>query len=193
MKRRARGGEATREGGAPGARPTLTALPQVRVREATMADLPVIIALRIALLREHERNPLYARLREDAEERAELLFAAQLRSPHEVILLAERGREAVGILRCVDSPGSPLLYPARYGYVSSVYVVPELRRAGVLRRLLRAGAEWAAERGLTELRLHNAADDPVSNAAWQALGFEVVEHVRLRPVAGLLEDEDDDT
>lgn len=134
----------------------------------------------MALLREHAHNAIYGRLRPDAESRAAKLFASQLRSPNEVIFLAEERREAVGILRCIHSSGSPLLDPPQYAYVSSVYVVPKARERGVLRALLAAADEWCVDRGLEEMRLHNAADNPLANAAWDALGFEVVEHLRVR-------------
>jgi ribosomal protein S18 acetylase RimI-like enzyme len=150
------------------------------VRQATGKDLPAILALRLALLREHSHNAIYGRLRPDAEPRAAKLFAAQLQSPNEVIFLAEMGGEAVGVLRCIHSAGSPLLDPPQYAYISSVYVVPRAREQGVLRELLAAADDWCADRGLDEMRLHNAADNPLANAAWEALGFEVVEHLRVR-------------
>ena len=149
-------------------------------RRATATDLPLIVSLRMALLREHAHNTIYRRLRADADVRAAKLFAAQIQSPNEVIFLAEVDGECVGILRCIHSSGSPLLEPAQYGYVSSVYVVPKARERGVLRALLGAADAWCAERGLDEMRLHNAADNPLANAAWEALGFEVVEHLRVR-------------
>ena len=64
----------------------------------------------------------------------------------------------------MDSHGSPLLHPARYCYVSSAYVVPAGRRRGVLRRLLEAVEQWCAAEGLGEIRLHNAADNPLARA-----------------------------
>ena len=153
---------------------------RISVREANAKDLPLILALRLALLREHSHNAIYGRLRPDAESRAAKLFAAQLQSPNEVIFLAEIGREPVGVLRCIHSAGSPLLDPPQYAYISSVYVVPRAREQGVLRRLLAAADDWCADRGLDEMRLHNAADNPLANAAWEALGFEVAEHLRVR-------------
>ena len=153
---------------------------RISVRQATAKDLPSILALRLALLREHSHNAIYGRLRPDAEPRAAKLFAAQLQSPNEVIFLAELGGEAVGVLRCIHSAGSPLLDPPQYAYISSVYVVPRAREQGVLRRLLAAADDWCADRGLDEMRLHNAADNPLANAAWEALGFEVAEHLRVR-------------
>ena len=154
------------------------------VRRATLADLPVVLELRLALLREHGGNRIYRRLRSDAPARAEKLYAAQLQSATEAMFLAQHGREVVGILRCVQSAGSPLLLPSQYGYVSSVYVRPRARRAGVLRALLAAAEEWCAEHGLTEMRLHNAADNPEANAAWAAMGFEIVEVMRVRELGG---------
>ena len=136
----------------------------------------------MALLREHAHNAIYGRLRPDAETRAAKLFAAQLRSPNEVVFLAELDGDTVGVLRCIHSSGSPLLEPAQYAYVSSVYVMPKAREQGVLRALMTAADRWCTDRGLDEMRLHNAADNPLANAAWEALGFEVVEHLRVRPL-----------
>ena len=154
--------------------------PPVTVRPATPDDLPDVVNLRLALLREYRDNAIYGRVRPDARERAERLFAKQLASPHEVIFLARQNGHAVGILRCLHSTASPLLHPAEYGYISSVYVAPELRRAGVLRRLFDEATDWCRRRGLTEVRLHNAADNATANAAWDALGFEVVEVLRVK-------------
>ncbi|HEX8850809.1 MAG TPA: GNAT family N-acetyltransferase [Gemmatimonadaceae bacterium] len=161
---------------------TTSARRGVRVRAATPADLDLVVELRLALLREHGNSPVYARLRPDAPERARRLFAAQLTSPTERIFLAEDERGVVGIIRCVESIGSPLLDPQRYGYVSSAYVRPAARRRGALRALVEAARDWCAERGLDEMRLHSVAGDPGSNAAWDALGFTVVEHMRFARV-----------
>ena len=73
------------------------------------------------------------------------------------ILLAELAGDVVGILRCVESLGSPLLDPARYTYISSVYVRPEARRRGVLRALVSEAERWSRARGLDQMRLHNVA------------------------------------
>jgi ribosomal protein S18 acetylase RimI-like enzyme len=154
----------------------------VSVRVATRDDLPVVLDLRLALLHEHRESPLYGRLRPDARRRAERLYAAQLAAPSEVILLAELGGEAVGILRCMEAQGTPLLLPERYAYISSAYVRPAARRQGVLRALLAAAEGWCRERGLEELRLHNAAENAVANATWEAFGFRAVEVLRARPL-----------
>ena len=152
----------------------------MRVRRATTGDLAEVVSLRVALLREHPDHPVYGRLHRDVDARARDLFAAQLRSDSEIILLGEVDGGVAGIIRCVEMIGSPLLDPPRYAYVSSAYVRPESRRRGILRALLAAGEQWARERGLDQMRLHNVAGSESAEGAWQALGFAVVEQVRVR-------------
>jgi ribosomal protein S18 acetylase RimI-like enzyme len=154
----------------------------VAIRIATPADLEPVLAMRLALLREHAGNAVYGRLRADAPARARELFAGQLASAHEVTFLASLPPDAtpIGILRCMEGRGSPLLDPPRYGYVASVYVQPARRRRGVLRALMDAAVSWSRARGLDELRLHAAADNADANGAWQAMGFAIAEHLRVR-------------
>ena len=153
------------------------------VRPAHLDDLNVIVELRLALLQEYAEHPLYARLRPDVARRAHDLFRAQLLAPHERMFVAERDGVVVGVMRCVDTASSPLLFPERYCYVSSVYVRPSERKRGVLRALVAAADSWCAELGLSEMRLHNASTSAAAQGAWSALGFEVVEQVRRRALA----------
>jgi GNAT superfamily N-acetyltransferase len=155
---------------------------RLTVRPAKLADLDAIVELRLALLREYQDHPFYARLRPEVVQRAYELYRAQLVSAHETIFLAERGGRVVGILRCVETATSPVLLPERYCYISSVYVIPAERKRGVLRTLMAAAEQWCDERGIDEMRLHNSSGSPSARQSWSALGFEVVEEVRSRAV-----------
>ncbi|GAC1655934.1 MAG: hypothetical protein NVS4B3_21140 [Gemmatimonadaceae bacterium] len=153
------------------------------IRRASIADLPVVVVLRLALLREHEANPLYRRLRDDAPARARKLVAAQLRSRDEAMFLAETNgpaRQVVGLLRCIRAQSSPLLDPPHYGYLSSAYVRRPYRRRGVLRALVSAAVGWCELRGITEVRLHSVVESAAANGAWAALGFGPAELLRVR-------------
>jgi GNAT superfamily N-acetyltransferase len=155
---------------------------RISIRRAEPSDLATVVSLRLALLREYGDHPLYADLHPDVVDRAFDLYHAQLIASDERLFLAEMNGEAVGILRAVDVRGSPLMRPERYCYVSSVYVVPSARRCGVMRALVRAAERWCDERGLGEMRLHNASSSRVAATAWSALGFEVVEVVRRKTI-----------
>src|SRR5207245_2469052 len=103
-------------------------------------------------------------------------------SGDQAIFLAEREGNAVGIVRCADVKGSPLLLPERHCYVTSVFVRPGHRRQGVLGALMEHAERWARGRGLTEMRLHNASQSEGARHAWDQLGFEVNEDVRLKHI-----------
>lgn len=150
------------------------------VREASLGDLDAVVELRLSLLREYGDHPLYSRLHPDAHRRAFELYRTQLASANETMFVAELEGSIVGVIRCVDTPSSPLLMPERYCYVSSAYVKPHTRRRGVLTALVDAAERWCDARGISEMRLHNASGVRMAEDTWNALGFEVVEQVRRR-------------
>ena len=154
----------------------------IEVRRATIADLDTVVELRIALLREYAAHPIYGRLHPEAETRARPLFLQQIQSPDQAIFLAEHQDRVAGIVRGVDSKGSPLLMPDRYCYVTSVYVRPDHRRHGVLSALMEQLERWARQRGLMEMRLHNSTLNAATRSAWDQLGFEINEEVRLKQI-----------
>lgn len=151
----------------------------ITVRAARSSDLDTVVALRLALLREHQNNPLFERLHPEAETRARELYRAHLASSDQVILLAQRGAATLGILRCVHALSSPLLLPQAYAYLSSAYVVPSERRTGILQMLFDESVRWCKARGLTEARLYVSVDDDGARAAWSAFGFSAVEELRV--------------
>lgn len=150
------------------------------VRPASLADAAVIVRFRLGLLREHRGHAIYGNVRSDAEARLARTTPMHLASGREITCLALDGRTPVGMLRCLDVRGSPLLTPARYGYIASAYVAPSHRRRGVLKRLVDAAATWARARGLTELRVHATPENAVASTAWEKLGFPTVESLRRR-------------
>ena len=66
--------------------------------------------------------------------------------------------------------------------MSSAYVRPDARRRGVLRALVTEIERWCRARGLDQMRLHNVAGSEAAERAWNALGFAIVEQVRLREI-----------
>jgi ribosomal protein S18 acetylase RimI-like enzyme len=140
------------------------------------------VRFRVELLKEHSGHPVYGRLREDAAERAKRLVPLRLATGREITYLAFEGKTPVGMLRCMESKGSPLLMPSRFAYIASAYVVRTHRRRGILKRLVEAAVTWARARGLTEIRLHSVPDNEASNAAWESVGFRTVEVLRRREI-----------
>jgi aminoglycoside 6'-N-acetyltransferase I len=70
---------------------------------------------------------------------------------------------------CVSSP---------VGFLEGWYVVPQYRRQGVGRALVRAAEAWARGLGCSEFASDTELENTASAAAHRALGFEEVEVIR---------------
>ena len=154
----------------------------VVVRRATVKDLPAIVGLRMALLGEEVRNPLFADPHPDAARRAARLTRTELAARDQVLLMAIRDHDVVGILRCRAIRRSPLVADSRQAVVTTVYVVPSQRRSGVLRALLDAADRWCHRHRLAGMRLQCALTNDAGRRAWASLGFKAAEVLCLRPV-----------
>ena len=155
---------------------------RIVVRRAQPSDLDPVVKMRSALLEDSRGNLAYRRLRRDYAAAARPLFAAQLSDPRCLTLVATIGDDPVGLLRCMLSAPNPLHDPTRHAYVVSVYVVPEKRRLGVLKALVRAADAWCASHDVDEMRLQVGVENKVGNAAWKALGVEAAEILRVRKI-----------
>jgi GNAT superfamily N-acetyltransferase len=144
--------------------------------------VPTITALRLSLLREEGKSPLFARPRADAGARAKQLSESQVVGNHEVVFLAEWRETIIGMLRCVIGRGSPLIIGTRYCLLTSAYVRPAARRRGVLAALVRSAEDWCRSQGLCEMRLHCTVENVGGHAAWAALGFVAAEVLLRREI-----------
>ena len=155
---------------------------RVAVRAATADDVTAIAAMRLALLQEEAENPFFANPHPDSARRTLRLTQSELETQGQVFLLALRGREAVGMLRCRAVQRTPLVAEARQAVVTTAYVVPSERRKGVLRALIAAADQWCQSNDLPAMRLQCSLTNDVGQKAWESLGFQPAEVVYLRDV-----------
>jgi len=85
------------------------------------------------------------------------------------LFYAERDGEIVGLaaFSVLDEYRAAAFGRPR-GWVNSVYVVPELRRCGIARTLMRAGLQWFRARGCVMARLRTSEE---GRPLYEALGF----------------------
>jgi len=140
------------------------------VRPAVAADRAVVHALLTAQLVEHA-------LPADADGIARGIgFALAAHSPA-WLWLAERDGRAVGVFLAnqivsVEKGGWSL-------WVEETYVVPEARRTGVARAMLRAVCDEARRRDLRAVELEVVPTQSAAFALWRALGFTDVHRQRM--------------
>ncbi|HEV8241239.1 MAG TPA: GNAT family N-acetyltransferase [Thermoanaerobaculia bacterium] len=112
------------------------------MRTATLDDAPALSRLRYDFRSEH-RAP--AEEQEAFVARCAVWMSARIESdPRWQCWVAEKDGEIVGNLwlQRIEKLPNPVAEPEQHAYVTNVYVVPELRNAGVGARLLEAALDW---------------------------------------------------
>jgi len=131
----------------------------VTIRDATAADAAAIVGL-IAELADAEDWPL---------ELTEAYVPIYLAFLGTGVLLAERDREAVGLLAYCVRPG--LFHAGDSGSIDELVVAPAARRTGVATELLRAAMELMAARGCKEISLSTGFDNAEAQRLYRSLGL----------------------
>ena len=97
-----------------------------------------------------------------------------------IILIAERGGEAVGFVACHDGHDDDILIykdTRDHGYVSDIFVRHAHRGFGVGGALLDAAEDYLAKRGFTRIRLWVLVDNSHSRAIYEKRGYRGYEMI----------------
>ncbi|MEW5974891.1 MAG: aminoglycoside 6'-N-acetyltransferase [Acidobacteriota bacterium] len=98
-------------------------------------------------------------------------FRGESAEPLAVLVAEDSLGRIVGFAELSIRPCAEGCRTSRIGYLEGWYVEPERRRQGVGRSLLAEAERWARSQGCTEFASDTEADNDVSTAAHQALGF----------------------
>ena len=128
------------------------------VRPATEADIETLKELWLAFDREHP-TPEY----EDVDEAVELSEVEEYVREH-IALLAENGEVAAGFVLARMRGG-------RHGWISDLYVSPDLRRGGAARRLVRDAAAALRGRGAEVIELDVRPWNEEARTVYERWGF----------------------
>jgi GNAT superfamily N-acetyltransferase len=144
---------------------------ELRIRPATLADVPVIVHQRRAMFNDMQVSDA-ARL--DAHDAGvELWLRRKLPEGEYHGWLVENGRGEViagAGLWLMDWPPHPDDPTARRGCVMNVYVEPAYRRQGIARRLMGMLIGWCRDDGVRFVLLHPSDK---GKPLYESLGFEV--------------------
>lgn len=142
----------------------------IQVRPATPQDASAWLGMRLALWPE-EGAGYHA-------SEVESYFAGRLREPLEVLLTIDDSGGPIGFAELSIRRYAEGCDTDHVGYLEGWYVVPEARRRGVGRALVRAAEQWARAQGCTEFASDALLDNDVSAAAHRALGFTETAQIR---------------
>lgn len=137
-------------------------LSPVQPRLATLDDLDAVATLFDAYRQFYEQAPDLDLARRFIHERLQ-------RQESVILLAADPADQPIGFCQLYPSFCSVEAKPIYALY--DLFVVPEARRSGAGRRLLRAAARFAAEQGRARMDLTTAKTNKAAQAAYESLGW----------------------
>lgn len=96
---------------------------------------------------------------------------------HGLTLLAWCGAQPVGLMMMDGHTDSPLFKHRYWADLLALYVVPEVRGAGVADRLLAVGAAWVHAQGYTRVQLHVTVTNVRAKRFYAKGGFTPVQEI----------------
>ena len=145
----------------------------VNVRDATIDDLDVLVALNDEVHDIHVS--LFPSIFRDTEKPAlRKWFEDQMGDPLVSILIAESDAEVAGylVVRLSNRDAHLFCHAHSCAYVDQIGVTVDFRKQGVGRALLDEAARRAKEQGMSRLELDVWSDNRAAKSAFDALGFK---------------------
>ena len=105
-------------------------------------------------------------------------LAGSARAPHAVLIAVNDSGAPLGFAELFIRNYAEGCLTDRIAYLEGWYVVPDARRQGVGRALIRAAEAWAQSEGCTEFGSDAALDNIASAAAHRAVGFTETARIR---------------
>ena len=136
--------------------------PEVEVRQATVADLDLLVPL-------FDAYRQFYRLPSDPE-RARRFLLERLEHNQSVILLAFEGTAAIGFTQLYPSFSSGAM--ARIFILNDLFVAPEARRRGAGSALLQAAAEYGRSSGALWLVLSTELANTTAQSVYEKMGWK---------------------
>lgn len=146
----------------------------MRVRNATIGDLGIILALNAFVQQQHaDALPRLFKLPTDSKQSVDA-FGAILKAPDNLVLLAE-DVEPVGYLyaQFQNRPASWVHLASQVLYIQHMVIAPKFRRQGVGTLLLSGAMESACNKGISRVELDVWTFNSEAKRFYAKHGFEV--------------------
>jgi len=148
----------------------------VTIRQATIADIEVLLDHRVAMFQDMGFTDPQAL--DEVRATSRPYFETALPANGYVAWLAEAGGEVVAGAGVVLSawPGGPWDGQSRRAWILNVYTAPAWRRRGLARRLMGVVLDWCRSERFRIVSLHASAE---GRRLYTAMGFKPTNEMRL--------------
>lgn len=153
------------------------------IRPAEERDIDALTSAWIDLLNEQGELEEQFGPAEDAEERWRNDVRELIRDDECFLQVAIAEGDLAGFVRAHRWVPAPVYAISEEVFIDELYVIPAHRRGGIGRALVGAVEEWAAERGLTGMRLSVLHQNEGGRAFWKSCGAKpfAVEMIKQLP------------
>lgn len=153
----------------------------VKFREANEGDLKEIVELIIRLKRLNEEFDALLKVREDIEEKTKEYVKNSLKSNNSFIIVAEQNKKIIGILKA--EVRERLFYlPIKEGFISEFYIMPEYRRKGLGKELLKFSIEKLKEKGAEIVTAEFPTQNKIASDFYAKQGFRSVINIHSKQI-----------
>ncbi len=155
----------------------------IHLRPARPADIPALVPLLLRLKRLNEEFDPLLKVRDDADEQAHAVLAANLADPKSVVLAAEGigadRDKVVGVVRAVVRE-RPFYVPEHEGVILDIYLLPLYRRRGVGEYLLREVSTALKAKGAGVVTAEFPAQNEIASRFYAKRGFRPITSIHAR-------------
>jgi len=162
---------------------------QIICEPAQAADIPELVDLCLLVERQHESYwPLRWALRPDIRQRYINWMTGNLEKPDWLYLIArlpaakKKSAIIVGGLVAAITQEIPIYAFTHYAFIHDMAVKEKFRRHGIARKLMLTAKDWAAGKGVNQLRLMAAEANTPARALFEQLGFRTTYREMVLPL-----------
>jgi len=138
------------------------------IRSADITELDILLAFEQAVI-EAER-PFDSTIRSGPDVRYYDLEGL-IASPDAEVVVAEIDSEIIGSGYAAIKPSEGYLKHSKHSYLGFMYVVPEHRGKGVIKRIIETLEAWSLSKGVTELQLEVYVENTGAIRAYEKSGY----------------------
>lgn len=145
---------------------------QVKIREAAVGDVPVIVEIWKELMDFHkELDAIFSRSATGHERFAEFL-TSNMEKEDSCVLVAADGGRAVGYCQACISKYPPVLVREKYVKIFDMGVTEKYQRQGIGRMMIDALRRWYADKDVGRIELKYLTANKSAEEFWTKMGFK---------------------
>ena len=148
----------------------------MKIRKATLEDVPTLAKLGVMLAKEHKNFSKRVKIK-GREKRLLAEYKKEIKNPKNAIFVAIEDNKIVGYIECFVDDSFIEFYNYPRGFIGELYVLKSYRRKSVGEKLLNHALKWFKSRKLREVRLEVFAGNHPAIKLYEKKKFKIKKYI----------------